>query len=154
MFVESIKAKVNLRAAVPLQVWNGVLTMAMDTGFIISLDLGDPSDKKFDYPCYQSKRKKKTIDALRKGEGNLDRFWKGFNTDFRNPSGVEDQGTLRRLPEERGAMRRTKSWIDDRPQRNIGHLLAEDVFETQPVSQVFHDPSTETTGNLDKLTFT
>jgi hypothetical protein len=154
MYVASIKAKVNLRAAEPLRVCNSVLTMATDTGFITSPDLGDPSDNKFDYPCYQSKREKKTIDALRKGEANLDRFWKGFNANLRNISGGEDKGTLRRLLEERGAMRRTKAWIDDRPQRNIGHLLAEYVFETQPASQVFHDPSTEITENLDKLTLT
>jgi hypothetical protein len=154
MYVASIKAKVNLRAAEPLRVCNSVLTMATDTGFITSPDLGDPSDNKFDYPCYQSKREKKTIDALRNGEANLDRFWKGFNANLRNISGGEDKGTLRRLLEEHGALRRTKAWIDDRPQRNIGHLLAEYVFETQPASQVFHDPSTEITENLDKLTLT
>ncbi|KAI4627929.1 hypothetical protein J4E80_002064 [Alternaria sp. BMP 0032] len=148
---ESVKARVNSRVAEPLQVWDRVLIAAMDTGFITSPELGDPSDGKFTYPYEESRRKKKVIDALRKAEANLDRFWRSFDTDFRNRSGGEDQETLRRLLEERGAMRRTKAWVNDRPEKETGHLSAEDVFEPQPVSQIFHDPSKEITGNLDKF---
>jgi hypothetical protein len=152
--IESVNARVNTRVAEPLRVWDRVLVAAMKTGFITSPELGDPSDRKFYYPSMDSRRRKSTIDALRKGEANLDRFWNGFDTDFRNLSGGEDQETLRRLLDERGAMRRTKAWVDDRPQKRVGHLSAEDVFEPQPVSQIFHDPSKEITGNLDKFAIT
>ncbi|KAI4961241.1 hypothetical protein J4E86_000268 [Alternaria arbusti] len=134
-----------------IRVWDRVLVAAMDTGFITSPELGDPSDGKFRYPYEESRRKKKAIDALRKAEANLDRFWRSFDTDFRNRSGGEDQETFRRLLEERGAMRRTKAWVNNRPEKETGHLSAEDVFEPQPVSQIFHDPSKEITGNLDKF---
>ena len=139
------------RLSNPFRAWNQIFAAAMNTGFIPSPALGDPSDGKFKYPSHESKSKKKTVDALCAAEANLDIFWSQVDHSLRRLSGEYEEGTLQRLLEEGGEMRRTKPWSEGRQLKKSQATLSKDFYISQPVSQIFHDTSSDVTGKFDKF---
>ncbi|KAI4939171.1 uncharacterized protein J4E92_000454 [Alternaria infectoria] len=117
---------------------------------IIAPNLGDPTDGKFNYPS-EDAHSKQTVDARRKAERNLDRFWRYVDNSFRKLTGCSQHDTIRRLFEEGGPMRRTAPWHDP---EDLSTTSIPVIYEYVPVFEAFHDSTQEITGNFIRLALT
>jgi hypothetical protein len=132
----------------PLARWAMILDE--DSGGVVAPDLGNPTDGKFDYPS-EDIHTKEAVEARRKAERNLDKFWRYVDKSFRKRTGYSQHDTMRRLLDEGGPMRRTPRWHDP---DNLGSMpISPIVYEYQPISEVFHDSTKEITGNFNRLAF-
>ena len=77
----------------------------------------DPSDGKFYYPSTE-KQTKKTTDAMRLAEKNLDAFWLAADTFCGNLTGTSLPDLLLRHRDAGRAARRTAPWTEALPQRH------------------------------------
>ncbi|KAI4619016.1 hypothetical protein J4E83_005968 [Alternaria metachromatica] len=128
-----------------LEAWRGTMSSCCEG--IIAPNLGDPTDGKFNYPS-EDAHSKQTVDARRKAERNLDRFWRYVDNSFRKLTGCSQHDTIRRLFEEGGPMRRTAQWHDP---EDLGTTSIPVVYEYIPVFESFHDSTQEITGNFNRL---
>jgi len=122
-------------------------------GLITDTDLGDPKDKKFLYPSEKSAARKPVRQALCKAERHLDDFWAMVDGNITKLCHRSQRKALRRIFDEGGAIRRTKTWDEKFPRPNQSDP-PEDIFQPQPASRIFHDSSKDVTANFDKLAVT
>ncbi|KAF2877921.1 hypothetical protein BDV95DRAFT_6709 [Massariosphaeria phaeospora] len=116
----------------------------------VSSHLGDPSDGKFYYPAHKT-RNRQNVNAMRKAEANLDKFWKHIDRGYKNHDRIDYQ-VLERIFSGEGGLQRTKPWDDTATPRDLNNQAHEqDEFVYQSLSRIFHDKTTEITGNFNKL---
>ncbi|PHH92870.1 hypothetical protein CDD83_4013 [Cordyceps sp. RAO-2017] len=73
--------------------------------------LGDPSDKKFEYPVGK-RRTEANVDRLRAAEAHLDSFWAKADELVRTRAGWRDDSALQRLLSQPRLLQRTPRWIE------------------------------------------
>lgn len=119
-----------------------------------SVELGDPGDGKFDYPIRKGKNKKWVVEQMCVAEANLDAFWAMVDAEFERRSDGHAQEALQRLLDQGGKMKRTKPW-SDRHEKWANEVQTKPapsdlLYQSQPLSQIFHDSTKEITGNFNK----
>ena len=117
-------------------------------GELVAPNLEESSDGKIDYPS-EIVNTKQAVEARRKAERNLDRFWRSVDRSFRKLTGYSQHATIRRLFDEGGPMQRTAPWCD--PEGHDASPKSLIAYEYQPISEIFHDPTKEITGNFDRF---
>ncbi|KAI4676816.1 uncharacterized protein J4E84_009411 [Alternaria hordeiaustralica] len=123
-------------------------TMENGGGELAIPNLEVSSNGKLDYPS-ETVHTKQAVEARRKAERNLDRFWRCVDRSFRKLTGYSQHATIRRLFDEGGPMQRTAPWYD--PEGHDASPKSIIAYEYQPISEIFHDPTKEITGNFDRL---
>ncbi|KAH8726470.1 hypothetical protein GQ44DRAFT_726042 [Phaeosphaeriaceae sp. PMI808] len=125
--------------------WLGRNEPKMDS--IVAPSLGNPADGKFYYP-EDDAESKPTVDARRKAELNLDRFWRYVDNASRKITGASQHATVQKFFLESGPMQRTAPWQGPTEPTKNTHRNS---HEYHPLSEVYHDTSKEITGNFDRL---
>jgi len=124
------------------------MLLAENSGGAVAPDLGNPTDGKFYYPS-ENIHTREAVEARRKAERNLDKFWRYVDNAFRKRTGYSQHVVIRRILDEGGAMRRTAPWHDPKA---YGELATSPItFEYQAMSEIFHDATKEITGNFNRL---
>jgi hypothetical protein len=95
--------------------------------------LGDPSDKKFDYPV-DRRRNKENTEAMILAESNLNAFWGEVDLLLKkHADGLKGSSTARLLASERN-LRRTAPWIEP-TKSNTSNTAPDDLV--QPLSRLY-----------------
>jgi hypothetical protein len=118
---------------------------------IVSVKFGNPSDGKFAYPADPA-HTEANVEAKRKAERNLDRFWKFVDNECRKYTGAAQQKNIQRVLKEGGKLRRTGPWVEK--SGSDGEDAPKDAYDFIPLSEVYHEPTKDITGNFDRLTNT
>lgn len=152
VFLQKDQGKTVLeRLSGPTTAWDKVFEKAAETGFITSPELGKPGTQ-FYYDIDAKKNRKRAVNMLCKAEANLDRFWNHVDTNLNAIVDNYQQGVLQRLLDERGDMHRTIPWSERDHSKDAKQVPFKEAFDFkhQPLSNTFHDSSTEITGSFDK----
>ncbi|OOF91998.1 hypothetical protein ASPCADRAFT_409080 [Aspergillus carbonarius ITEM 5010] len=76
-----------------------------------AVNLGDPSDGKFNYPIAR-RRNKENVEALRKAESHLDAFWAAIDQVMVTKAGDLHDTAMRALLSQSRILQRTAEWVE------------------------------------------
>ncbi|KAJ6191977.1 hypothetical protein J3E72DRAFT_204991 [Bipolaris maydis] len=125
--------------------WSAIV----DTKFEGSLlyQYADPTDGRFNYPVHR-RQNRQNVEARRKAESNLDAFWAAVDVHYQTHSrGKTQHDMVVDLLSSDRTVQRTPEWTE--PEKSA---KSEPVDEStyQPFSVIFHDRTTQITGNFDR----
>ncbi|KAF2108680.1 hypothetical protein BDV96DRAFT_652618 [Lophiotrema nucula] len=117
-------------------------------GMIPDSTVDEYNDAKF-HGFSSNHRKKENIDAMRKAEESLDKFWQKVDTWFKKKTVEGYHHALQSLLDDNGSLKRTAPWVEpSRSQCTNAH--AKDYSIYQPLSRILHDETKEITGKFSK----
>ena len=116
------------------RVWGHMLGVTSGPGQTAIASLGNPSDKKFDYPVAR-KRTKENVDQMRLAEANLDAFWERIDKTMSARSGDLRRTAVGHLLSEPRILKRTPEWSP--PPKSTKLDPVEEL--TKPLSDLYFD---------------
>ena len=121
---------------------------ALEQDFTLPLATLLPLKDKLSYPEHK-KRTRNTTAILCNSERNLDLFWAGVDTQFRQKTGLAQHRVIKDCLHDSQKMHRTLPW-DDVPAQSVKPTRSTGT-EYQPISSHLHDEALQITGTFDRM---